>query len=208
MLLVLADHSHHTAAMDDLALVTNLLYRCTYLHTTTPQSLGSQARAFRHGTPRNKPLKRLVAFWRQTGALLVSVNDATAVQIVRTQLHRNTIPRENTDEVLPHTSGYVGQHLMLVLEFYFEHRVWQRLENRCHNFNCVFLRQSIFLVPPDSSRQTALAKPPATYVPTPMIPDLRDLQRQNRRAILGDGHRVLEMRAQAAILGYRRPPVL
>jgi len=26
MLLVLADHPHHTAAMDDLALVTNLLY--------------------------------------------------------------------------------------------------------------------------------------------------------------------------------------
>jgi hypothetical protein len=32
MLLVLADHPHDTAAMDDLALVTNLLDRRTYLH--------------------------------------------------------------------------------------------------------------------------------------------------------------------------------
>jgi hypothetical protein len=52
----------------------------------------------------------------------------------------------------------VGQHLMLVLEFHFEHRVWQRLENRRHYFNCVFLRQSIFLVPPDSSRQRSSGK--------------------------------------------------
>src|SRR5262249_16561418 len=32
MLGVLADHTHHTTAMDDLALITNLLYRCSYLH--------------------------------------------------------------------------------------------------------------------------------------------------------------------------------
>jgi hypothetical protein len=140
-------------------------------------------------------LQGLVAFWRQTGALLVSVNNAAAVQIVRTQLHRNTIAGQDADEILPHTSGYVSQHLMLVLELHFEHRVRQRLENRRHNFYCVFLRQSIFLVLPDLSRQTVLAKPPATYVPTPMIPDSERLQCQNRRAILGDGDRMLEMRA-------------
>jgi len=32
MLLVFADHPHHTAAMDDLALIANLLYRCPNLH--------------------------------------------------------------------------------------------------------------------------------------------------------------------------------
>jgi hypothetical protein len=32
MLCVLADHPHHTAAMDDLALIANLLNRCTNLH--------------------------------------------------------------------------------------------------------------------------------------------------------------------------------
>jgi hypothetical protein len=176
MLLVLADHPHHTAAMDDLALVTNLLDRRTYLHNHNPSiSLLISPDAPAGHTHDNEPPERLVAFWRQTGALLVSVNDAATVQIVWTQLHRNTISREDADEILPHTSGYVGQHLMLVLEFYFEHRVWQRLENRRHNFNCVFLRQSIFLVLPDSSRQTVLAKPPATYVPTPMIPDFQAL---------------------------------
>jgi hypothetical protein len=30
--LVLANHPHHTAAMDDLALVANFLYRCSDFH--------------------------------------------------------------------------------------------------------------------------------------------------------------------------------
>ena len=42
MLRVLADHPHHTAAMDDLALVTNLLYRCTYLHNDKPLNLSTR----------------------------------------------------------------------------------------------------------------------------------------------------------------------
>src|SRR5690349_359353 len=29
---ILADHPHHTFAMDDLALIANFLYRCSYLH--------------------------------------------------------------------------------------------------------------------------------------------------------------------------------
>src|ERR1700733_5638828 len=140
--------------------------------TTTPQSLDSQTRRSQQDTPiSTRLLKRLVAFWRHTGTLLVSVNNAAAVQIVRTQLHRNTISRENADEILPHTSGYGDQHLMLILEFHFEHRVWYRLEHRGHNFYCVFRPQAISLAPPHSARQTTLAKPPATYVPTPMIPD-------------------------------------
>jgi hypothetical protein len=36
MLLVFANHPYHTAAMDDLALVTNLLDRRTYLHFEQP----------------------------------------------------------------------------------------------------------------------------------------------------------------------------
>src|SRR5262249_12775595 len=32
MLGVLADHTHHAPAVDDLALITNLLYRCSYFH--------------------------------------------------------------------------------------------------------------------------------------------------------------------------------
>src|ERR1700691_200200 len=32
MFRVLADHPHHTLAVDDLALVTNFLYRCSYFH--------------------------------------------------------------------------------------------------------------------------------------------------------------------------------
>ena len=32
MLLILTDHPHHAAAMDDLALVTNLFYGCSDFH--------------------------------------------------------------------------------------------------------------------------------------------------------------------------------
>jgi len=34
---ILADHAHHPAAVDDLALVTDFLYRCSYLHKTSFQ---------------------------------------------------------------------------------------------------------------------------------------------------------------------------
>ena len=37
-----------------------------------------------------------------TGGLLVAVDDSTAVEIVRRQLHDNTIFRENLDVVLTH----------------------------------------------------------------------------------------------------------
>jgi len=30
---VLADHPHHTLAVDDLALIADFLYRCSYLHS-------------------------------------------------------------------------------------------------------------------------------------------------------------------------------
>src|ERR1700679_3186601 len=55
MLLVLADHSHHTAAMDDLALITNLLDPCTYLHNDSPSISRLTSSGVRHGTPSNKP---------------------------------------------------------------------------------------------------------------------------------------------------------
>jgi len=39
-----ADHPNHTLAVDDLALVTNFLYRCSYFHISSQFSvLGSQS---------------------------------------------------------------------------------------------------------------------------------------------------------------------
>jgi len=39
MFWVHADHPHYTLAVDDLALVTNLLNRCSYLHNSVSRCL-------------------------------------------------------------------------------------------------------------------------------------------------------------------------
>jgi hypothetical protein len=90
--------------------------------------------------------------WKLTAALFVPVNNAPAIQIVRAQLHGYPIARQDTDKVLPHATGDMGQHLVLILEFYFEHRIRQRLEHRRHDLNRVFLRQSAVSVLPASRR--------------------------------------------------------
>jgi hypothetical protein len=53
MLGVLADDTHHTTAVNDLALVTNLLYGCSDLHSNSlkqPVLLASGLRPEAHGT--------------------------------------------------------------------------------------------------------------------------------------------------------------
>jgi hypothetical protein len=36
-----ANHPHHTLAVDDLALIANFLYRCSYFHNSSALSLSS-----------------------------------------------------------------------------------------------------------------------------------------------------------------------
>src|SRR5271155_1947236 len=75
--------------------------------------------------------------------LLVTVDDAAAVEVVRAELNRDAVAGEDADEVFAHTSGDVCKGLMLVFKLDLEHRVWQSLDNDCHHFNCIFLRQTI-----------------------------------------------------------------
>src|SRR5271156_4521140 len=102
--------------MNDLALVTNLLYRCPNFHLL------------------------LLTF---KTALLVAVNDPATGQIVWAELHRHSITGQDADKILPHASRNVRQNLVLVLKLDFKHRVGQRLNYRCHYFNRVFLRQTL-----------------------------------------------------------------
>jgi hypothetical protein len=37
----------------------------------------------------------------------------------------------------------MSQGLMLVLKLNLEHRIWQRLNDYRHHFDCIFLRQTI-----------------------------------------------------------------
>src|SRR5215470_1835275 len=83
MFRVLADHPHHTAAVNDLALVTDFLYRCSYLHNPSFQ-------------PSALSLQQI---------LFVAIHDATAIQVVGRQFHRNLVPRQNADKVFAHLAG-------------------------------------------------------------------------------------------------------
>src|SRR5665213_3506020 len=75
--------------------------------------------------------------------LLVAVNDAPAVQVVRTQLDGDAVSGKDADEVFAHATGDVREDLMLVLELDLEQRVGQDLGDHCHDFNSIFLRQTI-----------------------------------------------------------------
>ena len=71
--------------------------------------------------------------------LLVTVDDAAARQIVRRELDGDAITGEDADEILAHLAGDMGEHLMLVIELDPKHGVGQRLDDRAHYLDRVFL---------------------------------------------------------------------
>jgi len=77
------------------------------------------------------------------GRLLIAVDDASAVQIVGAKLDGDAITGEDADEVLPHAARDVRENLMLILKLDLEQRIRQRFNDDCHDFNCIFLRQTI-----------------------------------------------------------------
>jgi hypothetical protein len=75
--------------------------------------------------------------------LLVAVDNAAAVEIIRAELNRDAVAGEDTNEVFAHTSRDVCKGLVLVFKLDLEHRVRQGFDNHRHHFNCIFLRQTI-----------------------------------------------------------------
>jgi hypothetical protein len=152
-------------AVDDLALVTNLLNRSTNLHF---DSLSIKGGGFRvQGlTGKIEPCPRchlthtihstLVQPSEPSTRLLVAVHNPSARQVVRTQLNGYAIAGQNADEVLPHTAGNVRQHLVLIFQLHFKHRVRQGLDDRCHHFNRVFLRHPYPDSAPDAPHPNAV----------------------------------------------------
>ena len=86
--------------------------------------------------------------------LLVAVDDAAAVEVVRAELNRDAVAGEDTNEVLAHASGDVCEGLMLVFKLDLEQRIGQRLDDDCHYFNCIFLRQTLSFERRDGSNAT------------------------------------------------------
>src|SRR5713226_4189811 len=127
-----ANYPHHAAPVDHLALVTNLFYRCPYFHAVALLGKPAKWRGKLAATTaaRTSPPSQL---------LLITVHNPAAGQIVRRELHGDFVSRQNADEILAHLAGKVCQNLELVFQLDAEHRVRQRLDHRCHDFNGVLL---------------------------------------------------------------------
>lgn len=64
-------------------------------------------------------------FGRPRTPLFVPVQNPTAREVVRRQLHQNAVARQDLDEVHPNLAGDMGEHFMPALQFYAEHRIGQ-----------------------------------------------------------------------------------
>src|ERR1041384_1038314 len=58
---------------------------------------------------------------RVPSVLLETIRNAPTSQIVGRQFHLDFVSRQNADEILPHLSRDMSQHLMLVLKLHPEH---------------------------------------------------------------------------------------
>ena len=76
--------------------------------------------------------------------LLVSVNDPTSGEVVRTQLHDYTIFRKDANVVLSHLSADVREDFMPVREFNSKHCIWQSFSHGALDLNgTIFFRQAL-----------------------------------------------------------------
>ena len=72
--------------------------------------------------------------------LLVPVNDATAAQVVRTELNDHPVIRQDPDVVHPHLPADMGENLVPVVQLHPEEGIRERLDNRAFNLDgAVFL---------------------------------------------------------------------
>src|SRR5699024_12578901 len=61
-------------------------------------------------------------------ALLVAINNAPAREVVRAQLHDDSVVGENTDGGHPHLATDMGKNLVSIVELYLAHSVGKGLD--------------------------------------------------------------------------------
>src|SRR4029453_11735598 len=102
---------------------------------------------------RTTPLRRMILqlrqiFFTDANTFILSLSslraedDPRARQVVRRQLDRHLVAREDLDVVHPHLSRYVSQHDVVVLELHAKCRVRQHLDHLALHLDRVFLRHS------------------------------------------------------------------
>src|SRR5260370_31128256 len=98
---ILANHPHHTFAVDDLALIANLLYRCPYFHKSV---LGRSSLVVGQST------SELSSAAAVPTRLFIAIHNPPAIQIVRRKLNCNFISWQNANEILAHLAGNMRQN--------------------------------------------------------------------------------------------------
>lgn len=105
VLRVFANDTHDALPSDDLAIVTQSLYRCSYLHGL------------------------------RSSILLVSVRDSTLREIIGRNLDGHSIANQYLNEIHPHLSGDVSKNLMAILKLHFKRCIGQSFRNHSIDFD-------------------------------------------------------------------------
>src|SRR5512133_624699 len=112
-----ANYAHHALPAYGLAVAAHLFYRCLYFHGPL--------------------LLRLMRVAPAPG-LLRAENDPRSCQIIRRQLYRHLVARQNADIVHAHLARDMSQHYVAIFQLYPEGRVREVLHDLALHFDYVF----------------------------------------------------------------------
>lgn len=79
--------------------------------------------------------------------LAFSVNDSSAFEVVRRNLHHHAVARNDTDKVLPHFAGDVRHHCVAVLKLNAKLCIRKCLNDITFYLDCFFFRHSPAIAP-------------------------------------------------------------
>src|ERR1039458_8097943 len=90
--------------MDDLALVTDFLYRCSYFHISSQFSvLSSQSKT----TLDLNGVENIILT-----ISIITIHNSSAIQVVGRKLDRYLVAGQDADKVLAHLAGNMRQYLV------------------------------------------------------------------------------------------------
>lgn len=122
----LVDNIQSSLAADDFIIRTNLFDACTHFHADHCSFAANDS----------------LLNWK---LLTFAIGDSALRKIVRGQLDRNAVSGDDSNEVLPHLTGYMSYNLVAILEFHSKLSPWKGLDNRsseldyflvgCHIYN-------------------------------------------------------------------------
>jgi hypothetical protein len=85
-------------------------------------------------------------------ALLVTVEDAPAREVVDVEFQQHSITGQNLDEVLPHPTRNMSQDLVSIIQLNTKHRIGQGFRYSTFDFNAFIFRHNTFNVAATSQK--------------------------------------------------------